>query len=85
LYDKSYNAGRKLIESAGFVFQRTTQSGRQVFKHPKTGTEVLFDSGKALVGNQKPHWHIKDNGGQGYSKSGRPVGTDEEAGHIPAR
>ena len=80
---KTFNAGRKALEDAGFKWVETTPTGRQVFRHPVTGAEVYFDSGKALVGNQKPHWHIRDKAGQAYDRSGRPVGLDENAGHIP--
>jgi hypothetical protein len=84
LVGKSYNAGRKSLEAAGFVLDRTTSSGRKVFRNPKTGAEVYYDSGGALGPRQKPHWHIKDKGGQMYDRSGRPVGPDDIAGHIPA-
>jgi hypothetical protein len=84
LAGKSYSAGRKALGRAGFVLDRTTQTGRKVFRHPKTGAEVSYDSGNALVPGQKPHWHIKDKGGQGFGRGGRPVMSDEGAGHIPA-
>jgi RHS repeat-associated protein len=80
----SYNAGRKLLENAGFQHVETTKTGRQVFVNPKTGARVYYDSGGALVGNQKPHWHITDAGGQGYDRSGRAVDSSSNAGHIPA-
>jgi RHS repeat-associated protein len=84
LAGSSFNRGKKQLEAAGFTLVRTTRTGRRVFENPETGAVVNFDSGGALVGNQKPHWHIVDAGGQHYDRSGRPVGTDEGAGHIPA-
>jgi hypothetical protein len=83
LYGKSYNSGRKALENAGFVLDRTTESGRRVFRHPRTGAEVYFDSGGALGPRQKPHWHIKDKGGQSFDRGGRPVESDDGAAHIP--
>jgi hypothetical protein len=83
LAGKSYNSGRKALEQAGFVLDRTTSTGRKVFRNPQTGAEVFYDSGKALAPGQVPHWHIKDKAGQGYDRTGRPVGPDDRAGHIP--
>ncbi len=83
LANATFNAGRKQLEAAGFLWTETTTTGRQVFVNSKTGAEVYYDSGKALVGEQKPHWHIRDSAGTSYNRSGNPVGRDEEAGHIP--
>ena len=58
LYGASFNSGRKHLEDAGFVWVKTTETGRREFENPKTGVQVFFDSGKALTGDQKPHWHI---------------------------
>ena len=85
LAGKSYNAGRKVLEKAGFVLVRVTATGRKVFRHPETGAEVLYDSGKALAPGQKPHWHIRDRAGGCYDRSGRLVPSDVGAGHIPAK
>jgi RHS repeat-associated protein len=81
---KSYDSGRKSLEGAGFLLDRTTATGRKVFRNPKTGAEVYFDSGNALAPGQKPHWHIKDKAGQSFDRGGRPVGSDDGAAHIPA-
>jgi RHS repeat-associated protein len=80
----SYNSGRKALEKAGFEFDHVTKTGRRVFRHPRTGAIVSYDSGKALVGNQRPHWHIQDRAGNRYDRLGRVVESYEEAGHIPA-
>lgn len=85
LHGRSFNSGRKQLESAGFVLERTTATGRKVFTNPKTGAQVLYDSGGALAPGQKRHWHIVDRGGQKYSRSGRRVDSSEGSGHIPAR
>lgn len=82
---KSFNAGRKILERAGFKWTKTTKTGRKVFEHPKTGATVSHDSGKALVPGQNPHWHIQDKGGKNYNRSGRQVGSDECSAHIPGR
>ena len=83
LAGKSYNSGRKALEQAGFVLERTTSTGRKVFRNPTTGAEVVYDSGNALAPGQLPHWHIRDSAGQGYNRTGRPVSSDEGGGHIP--
>ncbi|WP_437952612.1 RHS repeat-associated core domain-containing protein [Sorangium sp. So ce296] len=83
LAGETYNSGRKALERAGFVLERTTDTGRRVFKNSQTGAEVFYDSGRALAPGQKPHWHIRDAGGNRYDRSGRIVDSDEVAGHIP--
>jgi len=83
LYGASFNTGRKRLEGAGFEWKETTDTGRQVFKNPTTGAEVYYDSGDALVGNQGPHWHIRDSAGISYDRNGRPVTASDESGHIP--
>jgi RHS repeat-associated protein len=85
LAKKSFNSGRKMLEKAGFELAETTETGRKVFRNAKTGAEVYYDSGDALVGAQKPHWHIRDKGGMKYDRSGRVVSGSENAGHIPAQ
>ena len=70
---KSFNAGRKALEKSGFVLQRTTATGRKIFRNPKTGATITHDSGKALGAGQNPHWTIQDKGGQFYNRSGRPI------------
>jgi hypothetical protein len=80
----SFNSGRKALEDAGFVWKETTATGRQVFNNAKTGAQVFYDSGDALVGEQSPHWHIQDNAGVNYDRSGRVVDSSENAAHIPA-
>ena len=62
LTNKSFNSGKKLLEKAGFRYRGTTSRGRHEFIHPRTKAEVFYDSGKALVGSQKPHWHIFESG-----------------------
>jgi RHS repeat-associated protein len=88
LRGKSFNAGRKKLESKGFKFKEKTETGRMTFVNPKTGTEVHFDGVKksngALVGDQKPHWHIQGKGGEKYGADGRPADSDKFGGHIPA-
>ena len=83
LANNSLNKGRKKLEEAGFELVETTSTGRKVFRHPSTRAEVYFNSGGALVGSQKPHWHIRDPAGQAYDRGGRAVGRGENAGHIP--
>jgi len=83
LANSSFNTGRKQLEAAGFEWKETTETGRQIFRNPKTGAEVYYDSGKALMKDQSPHWHIRDSSGVGYDRSGRVVGRDEDAAHIP--
>ncbi|RXK53554.1 hypothetical protein ESB00_17845 [Oleiharenicola lentus] len=85
LHGASYNSGRKALEAAGFKLVETTSTGRKVFRHPRTGATVVYDSGDALVGNQKPHWHIYDSSGQGFDRNGHPVDSSSNAGHIPAK
>ncbi len=80
----SLNRGRRQLLAAGFVEAETTATGRVVFRHPTRGSEVFFDSGKALVGHQKPHWHVRDRGGRAFDRGGREVERAEGAGHIPA-
>jgi RHS repeat-associated protein len=84
LAGKSFSSGKKALGAAGFEHVGTTPTGRQIFRHPQTGAEVFYDSGGALFDGQKPHWHIRDNGGNSYDRSGRPVDKGSEAGHIPA-
>jgi hypothetical protein len=83
LAGRSFNSGRKSLENAGFVLTETTETGRKVFTHPKTRAQVFYDSNDALVGAQKPHWHIRDLAGNRYNRSGRIVGSSDESGHIP--
>lgn len=83
LAGRSFNSGRKALENAGFVLTETTETGRKVFTHPKTRAQVFYDSNDALVGSQKPHWHIRDLAGNRYNRSGRIVGSSDESGHIP--
>ncbi|WP_437589257.1 RHS repeat-associated core domain-containing protein [Sorangium sp. So ce1000] len=83
LAGETYNSGRKALERAGFVLERTTDTGRRVFKNSQTGAEVFYDSGRALAPGQKPNWHIRDAGGNRYDRSGRIVASDEVAGHVP--
>jgi RHS repeat-associated protein len=85
LSGKSYNAGRKALEKAGFTLEETTSTGRKVFVNTKTGARVNFDSGKALAPGQKPHWHVQDSAGNNYGRTGRAVASDERAAHIPAK
>lgn len=84
LAGSSFNTGRKQLEDAGFKWVKTTPTGRRIFQNSKTGAEVLYDSDKALVGNQKPHWHILDSARKAYDRSGRLVKPSEQAAHIPA-
>ena len=86
LAGKSYNSGRKSIEGAGFVLESTTSTGRKIFRNPKTGAVVTYDSGKALGPAQKPHWTIRDNTGRYLDRSGRVIeGANPPMGgkHIP--
>jgi hypothetical protein len=80
LHGKSYNSGRKLLEAKGFTLS-TTKTTRKVFTKTINGktVKISFDSGRALVGNQKPHWHIQLNGVDlnAFGKTGRNP-------HIPA-
>jgi RHS repeat-associated protein len=85
LAGSSFNTGRKQLESVGFRLMPPTRTGRQVFLNEKTGAQVFYDSGKALAPGQKPHWHIVDQAGNKYSRSGRLVDSSSGAGHIPAR
>jgi len=85
LAGSSFNTGRKQLEAAGFKLVETTDTGRKVFVNSKTGARVYYDSGDALVGNQKPHWHIQDGGGVDLDRMGRPVDSSENAAHIPAQ
>jgi RHS repeat-associated protein len=79
----SFNRGRKQLERSGFRLVGATDTGRRVFRNPRTGAEVFFDSGRALAPGQSPHWHIVDRGGSKVSRSGRTVGSDEVAAHLP--
>jgi hypothetical protein len=81
----SFNTGRKQLEDAGFKLVETTPTGRKVFENPKTGAKVSYDSGGALVGDQKSHWHIRDSAGRAYDRGGRVVKSGEDAAHIPAK
>jgi hypothetical protein len=83
LAGRSYNAGRKALEQAGFRLTRTTRTGRKVFENPRTGASVVYDSRAALTPGQGPHWHIFDRAGRQYSRSGRLVDSSEGAAHIP--
>jgi RHS repeat-associated protein len=80
----SYNRGRGHLQRAGFNHVETTATGRQVFQNSRTGARVFFDSGAALVGNQRPHWHITDAAGNSYDRSGRVVPPGSQSAHIPA-
>ncbi len=73
LAGKSFNSGRKQLEKAGFKLVKTTKSGRKIFRHPKTGATVTYDSGKALGAGQSPHWTIQDKSGDFFDRSGRRV------------
>ncbi len=84
LAGESFNAGRKQLEGAGFKWVETTPDGRRIFRNPKTGAQVYYDSGGALIGDQKPHWHIADPAGNQYDRSGRPAEKGDNARHIPA-
>ena len=84
LANQTYNAGRKSLEATGFILTEVTKTGRKVFTNSKTGAQVMYDSGKALAPGQKPHWHIKDSAGQGYTRGGNACSSDDNAGHIPA-
>jgi RHS repeat-associated protein len=84
LAGQSFNSGRRALERSGFDLIETTSTGRKVFANSRTGARVYYDSGKALVPGQVPHWHITDAGGQGYGRTGRAVDSSEGAGHIPA-
>jgi RHS repeat-associated protein len=84
LAGSSFNRGSKQLRAAGFECVGKTSTGRQVFRHPTTLTEVYYDSRRALSPGQQPHWHIRDAGGQAYNRSGRAVSRAEGAGHIPA-
>jgi hypothetical protein len=83
LAGKSYNSGRKQLEAAGFKLERTTATGRKVFYNPRTGAQVFYDSGYALTSSQKPHWHIQDNAGRTYDRSGSQVHPSDDAAQIP--
>ncbi len=85
LYGRSYSSGRKVLEAAGFHINRITKSGRVEFVNDRTGAKVMYDSGRALVGNQKPHWHIVDKAGNSHDRLGRIVDGGEDAAHIPGR
>ena len=39
LAGRSFNSGRKALEKAGFILDRTTQTGRKVFRNPQTVAE----------------------------------------------
>lgn len=86
LAGKSYNAGKKALEKAGFKQTKTTDTGRKEFEHPVTKAKVTYDSGGALTSQQKPHWTIQDKGGTFHDRSGNPVtGPSPPMGgkHIP--
>jgi len=80
----SFNTGRKQLENAGFKWVETTPTGRKVFENPKTGAKVYYDSGGALVGDQKPHWHIVNSSGDVHDRSGRVAEPGTNAAHIPS-
>ncbi|MFD1001330.1 RHS repeat-associated core domain-containing protein [Ohtaekwangia kribbensis] len=85
LRGKSYNAGKKKLEEAGFKYVETTETGRRKFIHPEKKTEVFYDgTSKSLVGRQDPHWHIKDKHGRKYGATGLPAERDKFGGHIPS-
>jgi len=79
----SFNAGKKRLEAAGFKLHETTETGRITFVHPQTGAQVHYDgTSGSLAGNQDPHWHIQDRGGQKYGETGLPADQDKTGGHI---
>ncbi|MEQ8843452.1 MAG: hypothetical protein RIB58_01260 [Phycisphaerales bacterium] len=84
LKGKSFAVGRRDLLAAGFIHIGRTGTGRQRFEHPTKGTMVDFDRGDALVGKQRPHWHIRDSGGNNYDAYGRPSDNMPRR-HIPAR
>ena len=86
LLGKSFNAGKRLLEKAGFRLVRKTSTGRKEFRNNK-GTTVTYDSRGALTRGQRPHWTIQDAAGNYYSASGKPIiGQSPPMGgrHIPA-
>jgi hypothetical protein len=81
----SYGAGRKALESAGYVLKDVTETGRKVFVHPNGG-RVTYDSGAALTSAQQNHWTIQTAAGDFLSRSGRVIyGPSPPMGgkHIP--
>jgi hypothetical protein len=85
LSGKSYNAGRKLIENAGFEFKGITNTGRRKFYNPKTKMEIYYDSGGALFKGQRSHWHIVDQSGMRYNSSGRLLPKNFNNTHIKGK
>jgi RHS repeat-associated protein len=84
LRGKSFNAGKKKLEAAGFKLTGKTKTGRKTFTHPITGTKVHFDgTSKSLAGNQAPHWHIEGAGGK-FGSNGVSAELDKFGGHIPS-
>ena len=90
LRGRGFKRGRAELEAAGFVYHghipdpRYPDSTRRTFIHPRTGAQVHYDAGRALNPGQEPHWHIQDQGGQGYNERGIPAQQDSRGGHIPA-
>ena len=84
LRGKSFNAGRKLLEGAGFKLAEITKRGRKVFTHAVfKHIKISFDSGKALWPGQKVHWHIQDANFY-FSSKGIVVPHESYLAHIRA-